>query len=390
MSWPVVKLDEVTTLVTCGVAKRPEYVKQGVPFLSAKNVKRGNILFQGYNSISEKAHTTLTKYNKPVKGDILYTRVGSVGEAAVIEDEPEFSIFVSLTLIKPIFKAINSYFLKYLLNSAPYKQRALDNLTGIGVGNLNVKTVRGFPVPLPPLEEQKRIVALLDQAQALISKRKEQITLLDDLSQSLFYDMFGDPDQNSNIPVVELDSVCTKITDGTHQSPNWAATGYPFLFVSNVRNRKISFETSKFIAPEEHLKLTRNSPIEKGDLLYTVVGSYGHPAVVKTDRKFAFQRHIAHLKPNFNLIDSLYLESALNSPYLKRQADARATGVAQKTLILKELKKLKIIDTPLELQQKFADSVQKIETQKEAMQASLVELENNFNSIMQRAFKGEL
>ena len=95
------KLEEVTELITCGVAKRPEYVEDGIPFLSAKNVKEDKIIYKDYKYVSEETHAQLTKHNKPLKGDILYTRVGSYGSASVVDVDIEFSIFVSLTLIKP-------------------------------------------------------------------------------------------------------------------------------------------------------------------------------------------------------------------------------------------------------------------------------------------------
>ena len=90
--WEVKKLGDVCDLITCGVAARPQYVDEGIPFLSAKNVKEGKIIWSGYNCISEQTHNELTKNNKPLLGDILYTRVGSYGEAAVIEDDYEFSV----------------------------------------------------------------------------------------------------------------------------------------------------------------------------------------------------------------------------------------------------------------------------------------------------------
>jgi len=123
-NWVNRKLDEVCELITCGVAARPEYVEDGIPFLSAKNVKEGQIIWSGYNYISEKTHKELTKNNKPLLGDILYTRVGSYGEAAVVEDDYEFSVFVSLTLIKVDKKVLNNYFLKHYLNSDFVKRLA--------------------------------------------------------------------------------------------------------------------------------------------------------------------------------------------------------------------------------------------------------------------------
>ena len=113
--WRNTSLVDVCELITCGVAARPNYVDEGIPFLSAKNVKNGRIIFNDYRFISAQDHAKLTKRNKPEIGDVLYTRVGSFGEAAVIDREIEFSIFVSLTLIKPKKEVVASAFLKYYL-----------------------------------------------------------------------------------------------------------------------------------------------------------------------------------------------------------------------------------------------------------------------------------
>ena len=170
--WNRITMLEACDLITCGVAARPKYVDEGIPFLSAKNVKKGQIIYEGYNCITKENHEELTKKNKPLVGDILYTRVGSYGEAAVIEEVIEFSVFVSLTLIKPKKELLNSYFLKYYLNSNEIKTLAKNSITSSGVGNLNVGTVRKFPVPIPPLPEQQRIVSILDKAFAAIDQAK--------------------------------------------------------------------------------------------------------------------------------------------------------------------------------------------------------------------------
>lgn len=170
--WETKELVEICDLITCGVAKRPEYVDDGIPFLSAKNIKKGQVIWNDHKYISEEMHSELTKNNKPLKGDILYTRVGSFGEAAVVDEDVEFSVFVSLTLIKPKSTYVDKYFLKYFLNSDDVKKIAKNSISGSGVGNLNVGTVRKFQIPLPPLPQQKQIVATLDKAFAAIDTVK--------------------------------------------------------------------------------------------------------------------------------------------------------------------------------------------------------------------------
>jgi type I restriction enzyme, S subunit len=170
--WDVKPFTEVTDLITCGIAATPEYVSEdaGVPFLSSTNVKDGQIQWSGFKYISKTLHRQLYNNNPPLRGDILYSRVGTFGEAGVIEVDFEFSIYVSLTLIKPI-KSLDTYYLKQLLNSSAYKKRAKENIyLGGGVGNLNVELVRKYPIPLPPtLLEQQAIATALSDADAFIA-----------------------------------------------------------------------------------------------------------------------------------------------------------------------------------------------------------------------------
>ena len=193
--WVEKRLDDVCDLITCGVAARPQYVDVGVPFLSAKNIKRGKIIWSGYNCVSKKTHDGLTKHNKPLVGDILYTRVGSYGEAAVIEEDIEFSVFVSLTLIKPKKYLLNNYYLKYYLNSSAVKELAKRSISSSGVGNLNVGTVREFPIHLPPLTEQTSIVAKLstlhEESKRLESLYQRKLAALDELKKSLLHQAFS-------------------------------------------------------------------------------------------------------------------------------------------------------------------------------------------------------
>ncbi len=256
---------------------------------------------------------------------------------------------------------------------------------------VNREDICELEINIIQLEEQKRIAEILDRTQSLISKRKEAIAKLDTLIQSIFLEMFGDPVTNpKNIKTLHLAKVCKRITDGTHQPPKWSELGYPFLFVSNIVSGEITFDTAKFISSETHEELTRRCPIETDDILYSTVGSYGVPVIVKTERKFAFQRHIAHIKPEANLIDSKFLCAMLASPPLKRQADRAARGVAQKTVNLEEIRKFIIFCPPLPLQKEFAQRVEAVEKLKATHRASLSQLEALFASLQHRAFRGEL
>jgi type I restriction enzyme, S subunit len=173
-----------------------------------------------------------------------------------------------------------------------------------------------------------------------------------------------------------LGEVAVRVTDGTHQSPEWCESGIPFLFVSNIRDRQIDFRTTRFVSEDEHRRLTARCPIDVGDVLYTTVGSYGNPARVREGTgRFAFQRHIAHIKPNRDLIDPQFLELMLDSRIVRTQADRLARGVAQKTLNLRELKSFAIVLPPLAEQKRIAGILDAADALRAKRRESLAQLD---------------
>ena len=251
--------------------------------------------------------------------------------------------------------------------------------------------VAKIQIPVPPLEEQERIVKLLAEADKLRKLRAQADRRTVDFIPALFHDMFGDPVENpEGYPIQLLEQVCTRITDGTHQPPPFAHHGIPFLFVRNIVTGSIDFDTEKFITDETFADLTRKVRPERGDILYSTVGSYGVAVQVETDRKFAFQRHIGHLKPNREQIDTGFLEAQLNTPSLKSQADQRARGIAQKTVNLAEIRKFKVLVPPLPLQDEFAKRVREIRELESKQAGSRERLDALFQSMLHRAFRGEL
>jgi type I restriction enzyme S subunit len=293
--------------------------------------------------------------------------------------------------VRPGPKLDNRYFVHQLMADY-FSGRLADYYTGATIKHLTGQDLARYEFPLPPLIEQRRIAAILDKADALRTKRRAALAQLDTLTQSIFLEMFGDdPATNpKRLPTNRLGKLCTRITDGTHQPPMWSPTGNPFLFVSNIVTGEITFDTQKLISDETHAALTARCPIEVGDVLYSTVGSYGIPALVRTRRKFAFQRHIAHLKPDRDMLHPEFLRAMLASYPLKRQADQAARGVAQKTLNLADIRSFIVFAPSLTLQRTFVARAEAARNLAVMQQSALAELDTLFASLQHRAFQGEL
>lgn len=173
-SWKWVRLAEICN-VSDGTHQTPHYIDEGMPFLSAQNVKPYCFMPEQHRFVSFDDFIMYNKTVAPEKGDILMTRVGAgIGEAAIITTDMEFSIYVSLTLIKCYKRDCDMNYLLHVLNS-PHGRKLAEKKTlgkGASQGNLNLIFIREFLVPLPPLAEQKRIVEKLEQLLPLCERLK--------------------------------------------------------------------------------------------------------------------------------------------------------------------------------------------------------------------------
>ena len=166
-NWRWTRFKNICKVITCGYASTPKYETAGIPFISAKNIKPYKFMPENHKFISEELYKKLTVNFKPEINDILLTRVGAgIGEAAIIDQDFNFAIYVSLTLIKLVNYDFlyNRYILNYILS--PFGVRtSLSNIYGKGAsqGNLNVNNVRDFLVPIPPFNEQKKIVNKIEE-----------------------------------------------------------------------------------------------------------------------------------------------------------------------------------------------------------------------------------
>lgn len=286
----------------------------------------------------------------------------------------------------------NASYLRHLLMSDIFHVQFMNTVAGVGGSLLRARPqfVAEIEFPLPPLPEQKRIAGILDRVDAIRRKRRGAIRE----SRALFaaaLETHLETAESGDANAVPLERICVKITDGTHLTPQFTASGIPFIFVKNIVNQQIDFQTKMFIDEPAHKELMKRTPIEIGDVLYTTVGvTYGQAALVTTSRPFAFQRHIAHLKPDKNQIRPAFLAAVMNLPRTKRQADRWARGAAQPTLNLKELRLMEIPLPRIEVQDVIVAIKERSDNCASSQQVSDLELNDLFNTLVQRAFKGDL
>ena len=195
VDWKLPAIKNIADLVTCGVASTPNYVdeNEGILFLSAQNIQDNKIDLSIRRYITKELHNSLTKFIKPRKGDILQVRVGaSIGKTAIVDIEEEFSIYVSLSLIRTNKRIANKY-LCYYLSTNIFRQYAELYIDFAGTqGNLNVKVLKNMKTTLPGLEEQYEIVRYLDNKcsdiNEVILSKQQQLSTLEEYKKSLIYE----------------------------------------------------------------------------------------------------------------------------------------------------------------------------------------------------------
>jgi type I restriction enzyme, S subunit len=188
--WGYDVFKEITEVLKCGIASTPKYVQNGIPFISAQNIKDNKLVLDKFQRIAKEYHIELTKNVKPRKGDILLTRVGAgFGETALVDVDLDFSIYVSLTLIR-MKKNYHPLYYVYLLNSNQYREIARKSIfQGGGVPNLNVKVVEKYSVLVPPYIEQKAIATALSDIDGLINSLSKLIEKKTNIKQGAMQEL---------------------------------------------------------------------------------------------------------------------------------------------------------------------------------------------------------
>jgi type I restriction enzyme S subunit len=179
--WVWSRVEHFVQEVTDGVHKTPVYVDSGVPFLSIKDISSGFMDFRNTRFISDEAHWEMTRRCRPQRGDILFCRIGTLGRALVVDTDREFSIFVSLGLLK-MTGHLDARYIQHVLNSPEsYSQYDRIKAGGSHTNKLNLGAMRGAVMPIAPLAEQRRIVARVDELMGLLDRLEAARTHRDDV-----------------------------------------------------------------------------------------------------------------------------------------------------------------------------------------------------------------
>lgn len=384
-----VKLNEITDIYL-GVTHTPEYVLDGVPFLSVKDISGGKICFDECKFISQKEYNSLSEGAKPKVGDMLFCRVGTIGKPIIIpEGTPLFGSFVSLGYLRNKAKdRCNLNYLRYWMYSNSFWKQVNKNVKGASQVNLNTGWLSNFEIRLPDFSEQTYIVSILDKCKLIIERREEELKKFDNLIRARFVEMFGSIYNNEyGYDIKTLQDVCEQIKDGTHQTPTYTedkGKGFKFLSSKDVVSGKIDWSRVKYISAELHEELYSRIKPKRGDLLLAKNGTTGVAAIVETDEVFDIYVSLAILRPVD--INSVYLWGAINSMESKRQFDESLKGIGVPNLHLGEIKKTKIVVPPIQIQEVFEQFVLQIDKSKFEVQKALDKAQLLFDSLMQKYF----
>lgn len=278
---------------------------------------------------------------------------------------------------------------EYLYRIMPNHLKMIEDRTPfVTVKHLSVKSIDNIELYLPSLEIQKKIANTLDKAQRLIDKRKEQVELLDELVKSRFIEMFGDPVKNTKGWNMELLSKTGTLGRGVSKhrprnAPELLGGDYPLIQTGDVANSGLHIK--EYNNTYSELGLKQSKLWSKGTLCITIAANIAKTGILDFDACFpdSVVGFIAGDKTN-NIFMNYWFAS------FQKLIEEQAPESAQKNINLKILSELSVIMPPIELQNEFADFVKQVDKLKFEIENSLKELENNFNSLMQKAFNGEL
>lgn len=406
-NWVWTKLEDICLKITDGTHKTPKYTSEGIPFLSVKDISSGKINFDDTKFISIDEHKELYTRCNPEYGDILITKVGTTGVPAIVDTNKEFSLFVSVALLKINNNKIYNRFLMYFLNSPIVQKQVKDNTRGIGNKNWVLDAIKATVLPLPPLEEQKRIVDSLDNVFLKLEKIEPIEMELKNIKQNFGINMrksifksaiegkltnqketessielvqeaireknesvrlkkskmtykeekkiplpFKIPDNWSKVCIGQIGDITSGGTPQRANSNYWNGN-IPWLKIGDINSKYIN-ECSEYIT-EEGLNNSSAKWFEPGTILYTIFATIGTVGILNF--RATTNQAIAGITLH-GRIDKEYFYYVCLA--LKDVLVNEGRGCAQLNINQEILNNVEIPVPPLEEQRRIVDKIEKI------------------------------
>lgn len=398
MKWTTPQLQNILTEATSGTwGKPPVGNSSDYPVLRSTNIHDDQLVLEevAMRSVSNRV---VQKYALK-SGDILVTTSSGsrhlIGKNALF-DAPEdvhTYLFSNFTYrLRPQTNVVIPRYLHLYLNSAQAKAELLRiQSTTSGLRNLNVKLHLAQSIPLPPPSEQRRIVEILEQADAFRKKRAEADAKAERILPALFYQMFGDPATNPmGWDVFELGNLSTKVTSGSRWWAKYTGRGNSlFVRTQDINDGEISTNLLPVDPPPG--TETERTRLCDGDVVITITGVVGKAAVFKEQGQNVYvSQHVALVHPKCCLQPE-YLTAFANFPSGSVPILARFQyGQTKPGLGFRELKAAKISLPPIDLQKQFASHAQNINALKQHLRKARAQLEKLWNVLLYHAFSGDL
>ena len=338
--------------------------ESGIRLVQTGNVGEGKYLEKTDRAkyISEETFERL-KCTEIYPGDVLVSRLPEpVGRACIIPAEKTERMItaVDCTICRPDESKILKEYLCYFMQSEAYYSRLMSNVAGTTRKRISRKNLGNVKLDVPDKGVQAEVVKKLDLLAHIIDRRCEELKKMDELIKARFVEMF----ETGEYPVEKLDGVCSKITDGTHKTPNYLDKGITFISAKNIVNGELDFSDVKHISEEEYQEIQKRCQTERGDILLSKSGSLGAPVIVKTDEKLGLFESLAVLKYDRNKVLPEFLCEQLKTDRIQRQFMTGTKGVAIKHLHLGVIADIDVIVPSLEDQNRFAIFAKQVDKSK--------------------------
>jgi type I restriction enzyme S subunit len=398
-AWPTVALGQVVTQV-----ERPEVPSAGTMY------RQVGVRLWGLGAYEREAvdggNTQYNTLSRVEAGDIIVNKIwarnGSVSVVA-----PELSgCYVSgeFPTFAPTPDRLLPQWFKWLTKTRPFWEQCDEKSRGTsGKNRIRPEKFLEIEIPLPPVDEQRRIVARIEELAARIEEarglRREALARTDALVHARLGQLVGDPYRLVRgvldpMPFSRIGDISTDVADGPHVTPQYVEKGIPFITAQNITSGRVDFRQTKSITHEAHEEYQKRAKAEPGDVLVTKDGTIGVPCFVDTERQFSFFVSVALIKPRRDCVEGEYLTWMLRSPYLQERIRSRSRGDMIRHLVLREIKELLVPVPPLREQHEIVAYLNSVQVQvyalKQCQIETAAELDALLPSVLDKAFRGEL